>query len=79
VTFVVDPSKKPATIDLVFTDEKNKGEKVLGIYALENDELKICLNTKFRPSKKDDPRPTEFATKSGGPGRLLFVLKREKK
>jgi uncharacterized protein (TIGR03067 family) len=79
LTVLLDPSTKPATIDLLFTDEKHRGEKILGIYALADDELQICLNTKFRPSKKHDPRPTEFVTKSGGPGRLLFVLKRDKK
>jgi uncharacterized protein (TIGR03067 family) len=68
VAYTLDPTKKPTAIDLVQRDEK-----LLGIYQLAGDDLKICWN---EPGDKD--RPTEFATKNGSQTRLL-VLKRAKK
>jgi uncharacterized protein (TIGR03067 family) len=46
-----------------------------GIYALDGDGLKICFNTR---DDAKQPRPTEFKTVKGD-GRVLLVLKREKK
>lgn len=71
-TFKVDPSKKPKTIDVTFTDGPEKGKTSLGIYELEGDTYKICVD----PEGKS--RPTEFAIKPGS-GHILEVLKREKK
>jgi uncharacterized protein (TIGR03067 family) len=67
----VDPAKTPKTIDLtVKVDDKTF--TLLGIYQLENDDLKLCLAAE--PGVK---RPTEFKTENGA-GVGLFVLKREK-
>jgi uncharacterized protein (TIGR03067 family) len=71
-TFKIDPTKKPATIDLIGTEGKEKGKTTKGIYALEGDSLKIAIGF------KRDERPTEFAT-SKDVLVILFVLKRDKK
>jgi uncharacterized protein (TIGR03067 family) len=71
-TFKVDPSKRPKTIDVTFTDGPEKGKTSLGIYELEGDTYKVCVD----PAGKS--RPTEFAVKPGS-GHVLQVLKREKK
>jgi uncharacterized protein (TIGR03067 family) len=71
-TFKVDPSKKPKTIDVTFTDGPDKGKTLLGIYELEGDTYKVCVD----PEGKN--RPTEFKIKPGS-GHVLQVLKREKK
>ena len=71
-TFKVDPSKKPKTIDVTFTDGPQKGKKALGIYELEGDTYKVITD----PAGKS--RPTEFAVKPGS-GHVLQILKRQKK
>jgi uncharacterized protein (TIGR03067 family) len=71
-TFKVDPSKKPKTIDVTFTDGPEKGKTALGIYELEGDTYKVITD----PAGKS--RPTEFAVKPGS-RHVLQVLKREKK
>ena len=71
-TFKVDPSKKPKTIDVTFTDGPAKDKTALGIYELEGDTYKVITD----PAGKS--RPTEFAVKPGS-GHVLQVLKREKK
>ncbi|HEX3147167.1 MAG TPA: TIGR03067 domain-containing protein [Gemmataceae bacterium] len=63
----VDPSKKPAQIDL--TDKANK--TMPGIYELNGDELKICF-------AESETRPTEFASPKDSK-QVLIVLKRIKK
>jgi uncharacterized protein (TIGR03067 family) len=70
-TFVLDPGKKPKTIDIKFTEGPEKGNTSLGIYELDGDTLKICLTI----TAKD--RPTEFAAKAKS-GHGFEVLKREK-
>lgn len=67
-TFQVDAGKNPRAIDLV--DEK--GEKLLGIYALEGKTLKICAAPP--PAQK---RPSEF-TSSKENGCLLIIMERAK-
>jgi len=71
-TFKVDPSKKPKTIDVTFSDGPEKGKTTLGIYELEGDTYKACID----PAGK--ARPTEFAIKPGS-GHALVIHKREKK
>src|SRR5260370_23015281 len=71
-TFKVDATKKPKTIDVTFTDGPEKGKTSLGIYELDGDTYKICVD----PEGKS--RPTEFAIKPDS-GHILEVLKREKK
>src|SRR5438034_6834648 len=69
--FIIDPSKKPKTIDIKFTEGPEKGNTSLGIYELNDGELKLCLTI----TAKD--RPKEFAAKPNS-GHGLEVLKREK-
>src|SRR5262249_38948422 len=65
-TYTTDPSKKPKEIDLrLFMLSR-------GIYALEGDRLKICLEV-----KPDSKRPTEFTARERSDN-LLIELKREK-
>jgi len=71
-TFKVDPSKKPKTIDVTFTDATQKGKTMVGIYELEGDTYKVCID----PEGKN--RPTEFKSQPKS-GHVLELLKREKK
>jgi uncharacterized protein (TIGR03067 family) len=68
-TYTIDPSKNPAEITYAPTDAKNT--KVRGIYALEKDELKLCV------ADVNGPHPKEFATKKGSLTHL-YVLKRRR-
>ena len=70
-TFLIDPTKKPKTIDMKFTEGPEKGNTSLGIYELDGEDFKLCLTI----TAKD--RPTEFAAKAKS-GLGLEVLKREK-
>jgi uncharacterized protein (TIGR03067 family) len=68
VSFRVDPSKKPPTIDFASVDQTAKGEAPgKGIYDLDGDTLKLCIGSA-------DQRPTQFSDK----GTFLAVLKRQK-
>jgi uncharacterized protein (TIGR03067 family) len=67
-TVVVDPTKKPKTID---TTSKDKTVKSPAIYELDGDTFKICVGLKGE-------RPTEFTSKKDS-GYALYVYKREKK
>ncbi len=62
----IDPSKKPATIDL--TPKNDKAESRLGIYKVENGELTIVFN------RKGD-RPTSFEGK--GEDEMKMVIKKK--
>ena len=74
VTFEVDPSKSPKTIDAEITVGDGRSKKMLGIYKLGKDALEICWGEKG--SKK---RPTKFTTKPGvGSGHTYATYKREK-
>jgi len=67
--YVIDPTKKPATIDMKPAGGPRKGETFLGIYRVDKDELKICFST--------DQRPKEFASKQEIDS-VLWTLKRAK-
>jgi uncharacterized protein (TIGR03067 family) len=71
-TSVIDPTKKPKTVDLTTTEGDDKGNTALGIYEISDDTRKVCLATAGKE------RPTEFAAPSGS-GHILAVLKRVKK
>jgi uncharacterized protein (TIGR03067 family) len=71
-TSEIDPTKKPKTVDLMYTEGQNKGKTQPGIYELGDDTRKVCL----APPGKE--RPTEFSSTAGS-GHILAVLKRVKK
>jgi uncharacterized protein (TIGR03067 family) len=70
-TFIIDPAKKPNTIDIKFTEGPEKGNTSLGIYELDGDDLRLCLSVTTKV------RPKEFTAKSKS-GHGFEVLKREK-
>ena len=57
-TSVIDPTKKPKTIDFTPTEGGGEGNKYLGIYELAEETRKLC----FAPQGSE--RPTEFSAKS---------------
>ncbi len=65
----VDATRKPKHFNLVFTEGPEKGNTNRGIYELDGDAWRICLNT------TGGPRPGEFATTPGS-GRALETLRR---
>lgn len=71
-TLKFDASAAPKTIDMKFTEGKDKDRTSEGIYLLDGDNLKLCLAD---PGRK--PRPSEFVTKADS-GHVLIQLKREK-
>jgi uncharacterized protein (TIGR03067 family) len=72
ITFEVDPSRSPKTIDM--TSVAGPGKTAEGIYKIEGERLMICLPGGKRESP-GRPRPVEF---SGGEGMSLLVLERIK-
>jgi uncharacterized protein (TIGR03067 family) len=74
--FKLDISKSPKAIDLEIVEvpapnQDKEGKTSLGIYALDGDDLKLCLAT---PGEGD--RPTKLAGEAGR--HVLLTLKREK-
>jgi len=70
-TVKLDPTKKPKTIDVTFTEGERKGQTVLGIYEIDGGAFQVCV------ARPGDERPTEFSAQAGS-GRTLVVYKREK-
>jgi uncharacterized protein (TIGR03067 family) len=70
-TVKIDPTKKPKTIDVTFTEGERKGKTVPGIYEIESDAFRVCV---ARPGGE---RPAEFSAKAGSE-RTLIVYKRQK-
>lgn len=68
---ILDPSKKPKTIDFEMTDGFTKGKKQLGIYELDGDTFKSCFGS------PGAGRPADFTSRSGE-GRTSTVWKRAK-
>ena len=66
----LDPTREPKTIDVIPDGGRNRGERVLGIYKLEDDTLTICMAA---PGK---PRPKEFKAEKGS-GCTLRTFQRE--
>lgn len=71
-TTMIDPSKKPKTIDITPTTGDDKGKIYQGIYEVADDTRKLC----FAPTGK--PRPTEFTSVSGS-DHVLVMFERVKK
>jgi len=68
----LDPSKKPAQVDVVRKTGPNAGQTMKGIYEwIDADNYRVCI----APPGKD--RPTEFKT-SAGSGHTLHQWKRTK-
>jgi uncharacterized protein (TIGR03067 family) len=57
VTVTLDPTTKPKSVDMVFTDGPNKGKVHKGIYEIEGDTFKLC-----RPLNPESDRPRDFGT-----------------
>lgn len=70
-TFKFDPTKKPKTIDVQFHEGPQKGQVSLGIYELEGDTYRICVDMAGKG------RPSEFAGRRGT-GYALEVYQRVK-
>jgi uncharacterized protein (TIGR03067 family) len=68
--FTLDAGKKPKTCDANVTAGEDKGKKLLAIYEIEGDTIKLCVNEKERPK--------EFTAKKGS-GNVLETYTREKK
>jgi uncharacterized protein (TIGR03067 family) len=66
-TFKINPAAKPKEIDI--TPDDNNDRTMKGIYQIEKDMLKICLN------ERGEDRPTEFAAKEGGTHVLITAEK----
>ena len=69
---VIDPTKKPKTIDMDGKDGNGKPLSMIGIYELEGDKLRICF---AKPGAKERPTKTETKPDSG---QSLIVYKRNK-
>ena len=68
----LDPTKKPKTLDVTFTEGERKGQEVLGIYEIKGHTFRVCV------ARPGDERPAEFSAKAGS-SCILIVYKREKK
>lgn len=79
-TIRLNPSKKPAWIDLVDPQKKNAVNHA--IYRLEGDRLTICVSQKFGPNREEE-RPIRFTTKGEEnknlPGLVMGIYQRQKK
>jgi uncharacterized protein (TIGR03067 family) len=59
-SFLLDPLKKVKEIDVTLKVGPQKGRTDQGIYQIDGDTLKICIQ-----SNKDSPRPREFRSPAG--------------
>jgi uncharacterized protein (TIGR03067 family) len=71
MTYTLDASKKPGTIDMTAVGGDRDGMKIKGIFEVKGDELKLCVS--FLP---DAERPKQFS--GDEEGQALLTLKREK-
>jgi uncharacterized protein (TIGR03067 family) len=69
-SYKIDAKKKPAHIDLMIEDGKDKGKTQLGLIAVEGDVLKMAL---AKAGEKD--RPKNF---DGGADIVIATFKRSK-
>lgn len=74
----LDPTKKPATIDLVIDDGKNDPRINYAIYRLDKDDFQFGFNNRLRPNS-EDVRPPDFEYRQGAPGCFeYFIFTRRK-
>lgn len=71
-TSKLDPSQKPKTLDLTYTDGPDKGKTLKGIYEVDGDMARFC-----RAATPEQDRPTEFKTSASSPG-LVSKYRRAK-
>jgi uncharacterized protein (TIGR03067 family) len=71
MTYKLDPSQKPAAIDLTIVEGTSKFKSAKGIYVIEGELLKLAY-------AYEGARPTAFTTKPGDK-HLSFVMKRIQK
>ena len=71
-SYLLDPTKKIKEIDLTLKAGAQAGRIDRGIYQIEGDTLRICIQ-----SNKDEPRPREFRSPVGT-DLWLVVLQRPK-
>ena len=71
--FSLDAAKAPKSIDLTLQEGDDKGKTVLGIYGLNDGQLRLCINVFGDPSY----RPAEFKTQDKD-GAGFAVLERAK-
>jgi uncharacterized protein (TIGR03067 family) len=72
---IVDSKKNPTEIDLMPGAGPGAGKTLKGIYAVENDVLKVAYPRPPDPDAEKRPRPTELRTKKGD-GILILRLER---
>src|SRR5215831_10884905 len=70
---ILDPEKKPKTIDMKFLDGVNKDKTALGIYKFDDETFTMC-----RRLNPDQARPQDFGTWPDT-STFLVVWKKEKK
>jgi uncharacterized protein (TIGR03067 family) len=68
---ILDPTTKPASIDVIPDGGRSRGEHILGIYKFDGDALTICMAA---PGK---PRPSKLAAEKGS-GCTLQTFTHEK-
>ena len=69
-TFTLDPTQRPAAMEITGTEGPNKGKTIPAIYELTGDTLKVCYNL------GGSARPAAFDTE-GNAGLFLAVYRRE--
>ena len=72
-SYEIDASKSPKHLTLTPPKESHQNTRVLGIYEVKGEELKLCL----RRGRSSAGRPTEFSTKPDS-ALILVVFKRAK-
>jgi uncharacterized protein (TIGR03067 family) len=70
-TFTIDATKKPATMDVNPEEGPNKGKKLVAIYELSGDTMKVCYKL------EGTDRPKEF-TSTKDDKQFVVVYKRKK-
>ena len=70
--YTLDASKRLKAMDTSHELDPGKPIVQLAIYALDGDELKLCL------ARAGEPRPTKFESKAGD-ATVVWVLKRVQK
>ena len=69
-SYKIDAKMKPAHIDLMIEEGKDKGKTQVGLITVDGDTLKMAL---ARPGEKDRPKDFE-----GGMGFVVATVKRSK-